>query len=736
MADRELRLRVGAALDASFNTVMATIVESAKRARRQIATELAAGAKEGARAQVSAGKEASTAITNVAKTAKQQADAMAKDVLRTAKANVRDRVALEKAGLAEVERDLKAHNRARAALAKENTKNEDANKSKGSPRDLSRGGALLMRMGGAALGMGARMVGSAFGAMGVDTSLQGQMHGSIHREKMAVDIASQGYIGSGKGPKGSQSYTDPNAIMDQAKAVGNATGTETKDVLEGLDKFVKMTGDLETARNSMAEIGKIAKANGADMGDMMEAAANVSIAMGDMENKGPALGALMRTIAGQGHLGAVAIKDMASQMGKLTAQANFFKIDPMSAETLKKAGVTDEVGQRVAIMGAMAQYARAKGGRITSQQATQSSMAFIRDLANPTEVKRMKEQGLDVYADSGHTKVRDPLQMMLEVFKKGQVKGGVNRDIINRVFGNKQSRAVAEAMSQDYNKEYGNAEKSGITDETKKHQFAMEALTETFQNYLRVTQSNAEVQMKFDAAMNTTISKANIMNNNIGSVADQLKSTLMPALEALAPVLIDLAGAGANFLANMLGLDTGGDIKSYRAQRAASDAQGVGDKILKQAWDPSAPTTRNADGTTTREKVKITPEQVKQMNDALTLANKEYSAKGAGLAEEGKTHSGLLHQGKSYSEMSDKELKEEANSTLGDNAAKQYLKDKDHYVKLGVSIDALNSTVAKLADARARGLVQDVVIVGDKTATPPGAEPATSGTGDVDSSHQ
>lgn len=747
MADRELRLRVGASIDSSFTQVMSTIVDQAKRARKQIASEMKASAKDSARADVEAGKAGEQAIKSKVKAVKSVKDQMAAwdaEDLRKAKNKGSQEVAIHKAALAEMARDDRAAARARNQLATANAKAfKDAEKAdgalnkKGAPQDLSRGGALLMRTGAAAFRMGSRMVGSALSGMGVDISAQSQLHASNSRQQLAVDIASQGYIGSGKGPKGSQSYTDPNDILAQANQVGTATGTDTKDVLSGMERFVKMTGDLKTARDSMADLGKIAKANGADMGDMMEAAANVSIAMGDIDDKGPALASIMRTVAGQGHLGAVAIKDMAAQMGKLTGQANFFKIDPRSAATLNQAGVTNDVAQRVAVMGAMTQYARAKGGRITAQQATQSSMAFIRDLANPTEVKRMAALGINTYTDSSHTSVRDPLQMMLAVAKSAQAVGGLDRNVINRVFPNQQSRAVGNALMQDYNAKYKEAAEQGITNETQRHQHAMEGLTESFQNYLRVTQSAAEVQMKFEKAMGTAESQAKIMNIELGKSADQMSRALLPAVKAFVPAIVD----AVQWFNKLIGGDKEAEIdKGINAGIAGVNAMSLAERVAHDSgWQQGAyrvsPMGGLIQGPGKAGHAQLSEKDEEGLVDAKAALEKAIAEKAAVVEEESKGT--VAYGGKSFKNFGDSEVAKIADA--GNYSAQMYVQDKRN-------LDSMKDTLNRLTDAlidikmnRYEGHISspaEVFIVGDKTTMPPGATPHTPGTANPNSSQQ
>lgn len=733
MADRDLRLRIGAAVDASFTSVMASVVEQTKRARKQIQSEITASARAGAAAERAAAKEGIKAKTEEAKTAKQLADGMSKDVAAAAKKRVAD----ERAATKEVERDLRDHAKERARLHAQNVrlvKDEAKERAKTSglfgggrgggqsgSRGYTRGDAIMMRAGGAALSGAKRLMGSALHGVGLDTTLSGQLTGATHREALATDLAGQGYIGSGKGPEGSKNYIDPKVLMSQANTVGNATGTSSESILEGLDKFTKMTGDLQTARDSMMEIGKIAKANGADFGDMMEAAANVSISMGEVPNKAEHLQTIMRTVAGQGHLGAVTIKDMADQMGKLTAQANFFKIDPRSKATLEAAGVKNETTQNIAIMGAMAQYARAKGGRITAQQATQSSMAFIRDLANPTEVKRMASKGIDVYADAGHTKVRDPLQVMLEVFKGAQVKGGVNRDFVNRVFPNQQSRAVTNALMQDYDKEYQKAAEAGITDETKRHQTAMEALTDTFQNYLKVTQAGTEVQLKFDAAMATTQSQSTILNNQMGKLAEEISRELIPIILQLAPTFLAATKAVLEWVAKISGnevedgmIDTKmaevkGKMATEKTKKLSANSLFGGSADAKKEYDEAEAELTAA--------VARKEQQIQK--------DKKATKWGASIQgyDDATIHNFANGMGNSGQPLDDKNKQD---------LAQRYEKDKDHLASLQKQLAELKTSKEEHLKAFTEALHAKPIVV--HLDSPPGATPHTSGKANPNSS--
>ena len=543
MSDRELKIRVGASIDASFNTVMASVVDAAKNARKQIASELKAGAKANTDIQKQAGKETSKIFMDEAKAAKTMVDMMKKDVASSAK----ERVKFERDAMREIERDLKAHNRARVAEAKAAAKEEAKAKGGGGGgggwggRFLSPqwNASSLYRAGGSAFNSGKRLAADIARGMGVDLSVGGQMAGATERQHLATNISNSAWISSGAGPKGSEKRVLGGVIQKEASTVGSAVGQTSEDMLKGLEKFVQMTGDLQTARGLMADMGKLSTANGASFEDMMQASAAIANAMGDIEGKGEAVSAVMRTMAGQGQLGAIEIKDMAKNMGYLTAQANNFKIDPLSAKTLAKSGVTNEVAQRVAVEGALAQMARSRGGKTSARQATESANAFMRDLATPSEIKRMQAAGLDTFTDKSHTQVRDPLAMMLEIYEKASNKGankGASIDVINKLIPNIRSRAVVNAGAQGYNEAITTALQEGKT-AIEAHHIALQKVTDEFQKQLSVTQSSREIEIKFAAAMADASSQSKILNNKLGDLAEKAILPLSGVLIALVPLL-------------------------------------------------------------------------------------------------------------------------------------------------------------------------------------------------------
>lgn len=732
MADRELRLRIGAAVDASFNTVMTSVVEAVKRARKQIQGEMNASARAIVSAQKQATKEIQATVQQEAKVHKLITKDVEKDVARAAK----QRVALEKAANREVEADLRRHNAERARVAREHErifKKEERDRARSQDqgnRDMSRRSAVMARVGMSALSGGMRLAGSAMHAFGLEVDPLSQIQASVEREKIATSISNQAWIPSG-GPPGADTKVDPQKIIADATKAGIATGIDTNEILQGVEKYVSHTGDLETVTKHMTEIGKVAKANGSTFNDMAMAMSEIANEMVGVEDKGAAAFQVVRALAGQGQVTAIELRDQAKYVAMITSQSNFYKIDPRHKATLEKQGITDDTAQRMAVIGGLAQMARSKGGRVTARMAMQSSMAFMRDLANPTEIKRFKEFGLNVYQDAGHTQLRDPVQMILESFRVARAKGGVNRDVLNRIYTNQQSRAVANAFAQDYNDSYKVGADQGIKGENERHKFAMERLTDNFEKLIGTAQKMDQIDRAFADSMKTVDSQTKIFNNQMGQATDQLMKGLAPAILAMTPAILAATGALADFF-NWLSRTNEKEADKRHRQATGNALQATG-----LAEDVAATALKGAGGP-----VKLTEQQQKHLDDQRAALEKAIAEKQQAVNKEEEGRRGPLGfipgVGSTYSTMDDKALEKEAE---GDIYAKKLLEDRKQLTAMKEQLGDLTTSLDKLEVLKGMGKLQivpgeepmKVEIVKDNTAKPPGVQPHTDGLGDVDS---
>ncbi|HEU4544353.1 MAG TPA: hypothetical protein VFR23_24695 [Jiangellaceae bacterium] len=177
----------------------------------------------------------------------------------------------------------------------------------------------------------------------------------------------------------------------------------------------------------MPELAELALATSTNLDELNAAAGNAFIPLADKikdpQERLKALLTTMRAIAGQGAVGAVEIKDLATEMAGLAAATNKFKGDP--AELIKT-------------VGAMAQAARQRGGAATAAEAITPVSRFVTDLASKGGTA-FKRQGIDVFANKEQTLLKDPEEIIVDVLKKT----GGSLPKISQLFGVYAEKAVA-----------------------------------------------------------------------------------------------------------------------------------------------------------------------------------------------------------------------------------------------------------------------------------------------------
>lgn len=191
-------------------------------------------------------------------------------------------------------------------------------------------------------------------------------------------------------------------LLQDARGVRGFTGEEA---LGGMEAFVTKTGDLEMARKIIGDLGTLSLATGANLDDLGETAGQAFNVIRD-QVKDPKqqlieLNGIMTALAQQGNMGAVEIKDLAKDFGKLGAATRGFE---GGAPALLRT------------MGAFAQLAVARGGAEGSADASTASARLVGDIV--TNKKKFKALGVGIKSDIDPTKLRDPLSIMQDVLQK------------------------------------------------------------------------------------------------------------------------------------------------------------------------------------------------------------------------------------------------------------------------------------------------------------------------------
>lgn len=210
-------------------------------------------------------------------------------------------------------------------------------------------------------------------------------------------------------------------LATESTGIRGFTGSET---LGAMGNFVGKTGDLDAARASIKGIGELALATNADFAEMGEAAGNafnvIADAIEDPKKRVEALQKVMAGWAGQGNIGTVELKDMAAFGGRLGGSTRKYAGDP--ADLLLK-------------MGAMSQAAARAGGASDAAEATEGVARFASDLTKHPAQKALAGLGVNVFADKGKTKLKDPVTILADILEKTKGNLVLGEDIMNAQSG-------------------------------------------------------------------------------------------------------------------------------------------------------------------------------------------------------------------------------------------------------------------------------------------------------------
>lgn len=518
----KITVRIGAALDGDLKAILyEPLAEAGARARQTVRGQMG-GLQNDIKAQTAAALKVDTAakITAVRKTAAEELS-----ITRDRLARERTMEAQERTHELSLDRDhvrKKANEKIKAAreTAKETAKLQKERE--GGVRSFA-SSATSTASGIVRRGVG--VAGDIARGAGVSFDVSAGVKKRVALEEAATKLSNSGYMEGKAGPAGIKQ--DPRAVMADIQRTGEKFGIGQDVIAEALDKFVGKTGELQTGRDSLESFAKTAKATGASIEDVAAAAGAISNKLGDVPDKANAINKVMLAIAGQGKEGAVEIKDLASQMEKLTSQASKFQ----SNATLKGVAGTD-VGANIAMLGVLAQAAR-KTEKGSAAQATQASMAFIRDLTGQTAIKRIGASTL--FTDKTRTQLRDPQEIVKDIISK--TKGDQTK--LAYLLPNQNSRAVANSFMDPYMKAYQGTKGT----EKEKDAAGRKAVDASFQVLKDATLSDKSQKVALDAALASTGTKVEQFQQKLDRVVGDMADKLIPVMLKLAGPTLGAADA-------------------------------------------------------------------------------------------------------------------------------------------------------------------------------------------------
>lgn len=563
-----ITIRVGASVDRNLATALRPLMESAKRARAQVDSEMkgvgrsiASETKKGSKAADEAFAKLVAEVTGKGGKMMLPAVAAVKDFAGESKKSF-DATKANFASLAkEAEKNFRAIERAKAAAVRDGGMGgfvrgvASAGKSNareyGKGLATSAGDSLVSGLKGAPVAIAGAAVGGAKAfaeSLGANFDLGSYIKQGVGLESSATTLSNNAYMPGKAGVAGTR--VDPAELIKEVQSIGMQTGSDPTKAMDGLQKFVAKTGDLETGRKVLFDMAKLARATGSSLDDVADAAGDVSSHLADTPDKAKRVDTIMRAVAGGGKMGAIEMKDFAVQMAKVAASSESFE---------------GNVDENMVTMAAIAQKARGKAGPASASEAANTARAFTANFTKGARLDAFDKFGVNTTGAGGKT--RDPKQIIIDSLRAASSdKFGGMKDF-NRNMGDMFKGEMARKAVGGFEQEFLNAGggEAGIA-----------AVVAAFKELETATMSTKEVNESFSRSMNTTEAKAQQFNAQMLAASLSLKTSLQPAVEKLAPVFLDLVGkvaSGAEKLGAMMGLDDAAlDKRTYGADAGAYTA--------------------------------------------------------------------------------------------------------------------------------------------------------------------
>lgn len=555
-----IRIRVGASLDRSVDAVFSAVEKRAQRSQRTIARGFQGGSGLGS----SGG--------GPYRTAARDADRAAREIERSQKRAAREAERAHQAASRKIAKGFEQIGRAAASasrqqIAEQRRAERETSRMRQRQREIfARRTSFGTLQGARAVGrVGARVAGDIIRGVGVDTSLSGSVGRAVQLQRAAVALSNQGFQMGAQGAAGVR--VPASQLISEARTMGDTLGVDPAEVMAAQQAFVDLTGNLESARASMGFLGKLSVATGTNMIDMAEAAANVDNQLADTPDKAQRLATIMKTIAGQGKLGAVEIKDLATQMARIASAAPSFAGD---------------VDTNVQKLGALAQLSRAMGGSPSAAEAARSVVGFSSTLQKGARIKAFRKAGVNVFADEAQTKFKDPFALI----KESLLATGGDLEEMNKLFMDVVGARAVRGLSSKFSAAGGGQQ--GIA--------AVQAEFDRFTKGAAL--SDKAIEDAFTESQKTAAAKAQKFQNQLDRVIESMASKVLPALEKLAPTALEVTEAFAGivtFVSKNLGLSITAALSASLAKAGlAAAARGAIERAIMGSGPGGAKYSRAA----------------------------------------------------------------------------------------------------------------------------------------------
>jgi hypothetical protein len=586
-------------------------------------------------------------------------------------------------------------------------------------RGLMRGAAAASSMMGGPQGMMTALgMPMAFGkglleGAGADFSFGSAAGRAVGQQSEAIKIANKAII---PGDPRNANRVDSADLLKEARGVANEAGVSTDQALSAMTKFIDKTGDLATLRPMLGQLAGLSQAFGANLDDVANAAAEVSIQLGTMENKGPHIMDLLRNAAAQSKVGTVEFSNLAQSMGKIVASASFFENRDVKAGKLApELGTKDNIKTFMAF----AQIAKRGGAGSVAEQVT-----GVQALASQfdKDARRAGFKALKVNIEGAGGKKRDIRDIMVDTIINA--KGDTHK--ISAAVGDQKAKRLSQGFAAMYNdtvadfkKTNPNATAAEIEAEARKK------LNKAFEDLTTATVAQAELERSLLDAKQSELSQVQIFNNKMDAIVGDLVTKIIPILPTIASGLLDFTkalSAAVTFINKLVGGEKKDTIDDAIKTTSEADERALSER-------------KRSESATKEHPVTLTPEQfaAEEAQKAKDKAGNEKKLGPARRALDEAAHpsfgSVLQRLGMGYVEAAGDAISGRATPgvRVGDQATQNYIDTANKDVRdSGVPVAMFIRTLERIAtasEATAKARKEDRVII-----TPAGKPPATAPT--------
>lgn len=523
-ADGTLKIRIGAAMDRSIDTVFGGIEKRALKTRDNINKALGGGSLQKSFGGIEQAARRSADNTDKiwnAELAKLNRIARAQDRINerveSNKVRLAEKAARERQRIEErAARDVARAHRDAARIADREAAQSERTRRQFAERTAWRATKFLVPPPMGAIGVGRRIAGDMLRGAGIDFSLQGSVQRAVSLQQQAVQLANSAYI---PGVQGLASQRlNPAEIERFVRETAPKFGMSSGDTMEALKGFVGRTGDFATAKATLPGLLKLGAATGTDPQDLLTFAGTVGATAFDSPAKDAKEAAqraefLNRTLnvaAYSGKLGTTEISDLAKYGPKLAATAQAFGGDKEK-----------NLGE----MYALAQLGL-KGGAASAAQATTSVASMVNTLKTPARRKQFKANGVELEDENGQ------FRSASDIITDSIVAAGKDTEKFKKMWANVQGARSVEGLRNTYLQAGGG-------------QAGVAAIRGQFKQ-LGGSMSQDEIDKSSGDYLNTIGAKAKSFQERWDDVIGKMSKDLLPSLEKLADPTIKLAGIFAD----------------------------------------------------------------------------------------------------------------------------------------------------------------------------------------------